>query len=265
MGGVAAGKAPHRRVNRGNSSASFEVVAMVDDASRQGRPEEVDAHRSGGGDDNLDRLSARLGRAEARDQAAESRDRAAAGRDEAATRRPPSIEAETLDRGLAAVDRAWSGIDRDAAAADRLASLETIRELSLGTGPSTALRLEVGAPERRDTRQVIEAHLRHRQAGDLEGDLAENYAENVAVLSWGEGVQHGHDAVRRTAKVLRCYLPEAGYSYDQLLVEGEVAMLQWHADGLEMDIHDGVDSYVVRGGLIVAQTIHYSTEPVGRR
>ncbi|HEX6417085.1 MAG TPA: hypothetical protein VFZ77_01265 [Acidimicrobiales bacterium] len=48
------------------------------------------------------------------------------------------------------------------------------------------------------------------------------------------------------------------YDYGQVLCDGQIGMLQWSARSADVDIHDGADSYVVRDGLIVAQTIHYS-------
>lgn len=54
----------------------------------------------------------------------------------------------------------------------------------------------------RSARDVIESHLAHRSAGDLEGDLARNYHDDVVLLSWGEGVNRGKDGVRRLAGIL---------------------------------------------------------------
>lgn len=81
------------------------------------------------------------------------------------------------------------------------------------------------------------------------------------LLSTGEGVTHGHDGVRRLAGILNSYLPEGEYDYHQVLVEGDVGMLDWTGTGEDLCVHDGADSYVVRDGLIVAQTIHYSARP----
>ncbi|MEU0315928.1 nuclear transport factor 2 family protein [Nocardioides sp. NPDC006273] len=110
----------------------------------------------------------------------------------------------------------------------------------------------------RTAREVLEAHLRRRKHGELESDLAENYAADVTLLS-AEGVSRGHDGVRHLADILNSYLPEGHYSYQQILIDGEVGMLQWTGTGKDTVIHDGADSYVVRAGLIRAQTIHYST------
>jgi len=109
----------------------------------------------------------------------------------------------------------------------------------------------------RSTREVVESHLHYRKSGDLDKDLAENYAEDVTLLSW-EGVHRGHDGVRKLADILKSYVPEGSYSYEQVLAEGEVGMLRWRGTGGDVRIHDGADSYVVREGLIQAQTIHYS-------
>lgn len=110
----------------------------------------------------------------------------------------------------------------------------------------------------RSTHDVIDDHLERRKQGDLEGDLRDNYADDVVMLSWGEGAQRGKDAVRRLAGVLNSYLPEGDYQYHQVLVEGAYAMLQWTGRSRSTQVHDGADSYVVVDGRIVAQTIHYA-------
>lgn len=114
----------------------------------------------------------------------------------------------------------------------------------------------------RTTREVIEAHLDCRKAGDLERDRATNYAADVTLLSSGEGLHRGHDGVRKLARILRTYLPHGNYQYRQVLAEGEVGMLTWSGSGEDTVVHDGADSYLVRDGLIQTQTIHYSTRPV---
>ncbi|MFF5216512.1 nuclear transport factor 2 family protein [Micromonospora sp. NPDC000442] len=112
----------------------------------------------------------------------------------------------------------------------------------------------------RSTEQVLRDHLSRRKDGDLEGDLRENYHPQVRLLS-AEGVHHGHDGVRYLAGILRSYVKDGAYRYRQLLTDGDVGMLVWSGRCVADDIalHDGVDSYVVRDGLLVAQTIHYSS------
>lgn len=117
----------------------------------------------------------------------------------------------------------------------------------------------------RTAREVLESHLELRQEGDLEKDLATNYHDHVVMLSWGEGVHRGKDAVRRLASILNTYLPQGQYQYHQLLVADEYGMLQWTGTSQDEVVHDGADSYVVRDGLIAAQTIHYAAAPRQQR
>ncbi|MFC7403681.1 nuclear transport factor 2 family protein [Georgenia alba] len=109
----------------------------------------------------------------------------------------------------------------------------------------------------RGTREVLESHLAHREDGDLEGDLTENYHPDVVLLSWGEGTDRGHDGVRHRAEVLSSYLGHGAFRYEELLVEGEIGMLRWSGEADEVRVRHGVDSFVVRDGRIVAQTIYY--------
>jgi len=110
----------------------------------------------------------------------------------------------------------------------------------------------------RTTREVVESHLELRRLGRLEEDLAVNYSPEVVVLAWGEGALRGLDGVRHTADVLSGYLRTGRYRYEQLLVEGGYAMLEWSAEGDDVRVRDGVDSFAVHDGRIVCQTIHYT-------
>lgn len=112
----------------------------------------------------------------------------------------------------------------------------------------------------RSTREVLESHLAMRQAGDLECDLVDNYADDVVLRSWGEGVSHGHDGVRTLARVLRTYVESGSYTYHQLLTDRAYGMLRWTASYRNVRIDQGTDSFVVRNGRIVAQTIAYAVD-----
>jgi hypothetical protein len=109
---------------------------------------------------------------------------------------------------------------------------------------------------KRSAADVLQDHLRLREAAELEEDLARNYATDVVLLS-ARGVLRGHDGVRASA----AFLYEAGagheYCYHLTIVDDRMAMLEWSATGHEMRIVDGVDSYLIEDGLIKAQTIHY--------
>jgi hypothetical protein len=114
----------------------------------------------------------------------------------------------------------------------------------------------------RSTQEVFEDHLRCRQAGALEDDLARNYAEDVVLLT-GFGVYRGKEGVRQLARKLHEQLAGICYDYRTRLVEGEFAFLEWTAQCATARVCDGADSFWIRDGRIAVQTIHYTVEPVG--
>jgi hypothetical protein len=116
-------------------------------------------------------------------------------------------------------------------------------------------------PPPRTTREVFEDHLRCRREGALEDDLARNFADEVVLLT-GLGVYRGKDGVRRLWAVLRQQLPTTAYEYRTRLVDGEVAFLEWSGRCPTSRVEEGADSFLIRGGRIVAQTIHYTVQPL---
>jgi hypothetical protein len=110
---------------------------------------------------------------------------------------------------------------------------------------------------RRTTMEVLEDHLLQVDEGTIDEDLERNYTVDVVVIS-RHGVLRGHDALRDLARLLQEELPDATFEYVTLLAEGEVAFLEWRAESEKTYVEDGADSFVVRDGRIVAQTIHYA-------
>lgn len=111
----------------------------------------------------------------------------------------------------------------------------------------------------RSAREVLEDHLRLRKEGDLETDLHRNYAEDVVLLC-GAGILRGFDGVRESARRLSQQVPHGKYEYLNVLVDGDFGFLEWRAQSDNTIVHDGADSYVIRDGRIVAQSIHYTVE-----
>lgn len=87
-------------------------------------------------------------------------------------------------------------------------------------------------------------------------DLDRNYAEDVILLC-ELGALHGREAVRRSARKLALQLPEAEFEFSAREVCGEHAFLVWRARSERFEVRDGADSFVIRDGRIVAQTIFY--------
>ena len=112
---------------------------------------------------------------------------------------------------------------------------------------------------KRSTREVYEDHLRLADVNDIEADLARNVAEDVVMLT-GRGVFRGHEGVRELARQLMTEIPSGRWTYVTRLFEGPMAFLEWTVDEGQFRIRDGADSYLIEGGKIRMQTIHYTVE-----
>ena len=111
----------------------------------------------------------------------------------------------------------------------------------------------------RSTTEVIYDHLAKRYAGDTDADIEHNFAEDIVLLS-SFGEFHGKDGVRRSAEKLFEELGPSEFIYDHTMVNGEFGFLEWSAHSDSRIICDGADSFVVRDGLIIMQTVHYSLQ-----
>jgi hypothetical protein len=114
----------------------------------------------------------------------------------------------------------------------------------------------------RSAAQVLEDHLRLRQAGELDTDLEQNYAADVILLC-DRGPFQGRDAVRKSGDDLKAQLPDGRFEYVVKYVTGEYAYVQWTADSATNRIEDGADTFVIRNGRIPMQSIFYRLKPRG--
>jgi hypothetical protein len=115
------------------------------------------------------------------------------------------------------------------------------------------------SPENRSSREVIADHLAKLQEHKIEEDLAGNYAEEVILLTH-TGVYRGHAGVRDSYQVLRETLGDARLEYYNLLLENEYVFLEWRVLSDSLRVNEGADSFVVRNGKVVAQTMHYTVK-----
>ena len=106
----------------------------------------------------------------------------------------------------------------------------------------------------RSTAQVLEDHLRLRQAAQLDMDLEQNYASDVILLC-DHGAFKGRDAVRKSGDDLTAQLPDGRFEYGVKYVTGDYAYIQWTADSATNRIEDGADTFVIRNGHIIMQSI----------
>jgi hypothetical protein len=111
----------------------------------------------------------------------------------------------------------------------------------------------------RTPEDVLRDHLRRAKDGDLEGDIETNYAEDVVLID-RERVRHGHEGVADAARQLAQELPNASFEYVTTKVSGEIGYLQWTATADGASVEHGTDTYVIRDGLIRAQTWYYRVD-----
>lgn len=107
--------------------------------------------------------------------------------------------------------------------------------------------------------EILADHLEFLKLGPdaLNEDLQRNYSPDVVLLT-SHGIYYGHTGVKLIHGILYRQLPEVKLSYRNILCEGDMALLEWTADSPRGEVLDGVDTYVIRNGRIVAQTIHYT-------
>jgi SnoaL-like domain len=114
--------------------------------------------------------------------------------------------------------------------------------------------------DERSTNEVFEDHLALAQSGDVEKDLARNFAPDCVLLTT-YGIFRGHEGVRAAARLLDEQIGRTQYTYRTRLCHGEIAFLEWTADTDRASIADGADSYWIRAGRIRVMTIHYTVHP----
>ncbi|WP_202872532.1 nuclear transport factor 2 family protein [Kribbella soli] len=127
----------------------------------------------------------------------------------------------------------------------------------------------MGDLSQRSAREVLDDHLNiaNNWAGtpSLEELLAEDLRRNVSediVILMSRGTFRGHGGVRELALMLAAELPEhKAFDYTYVAVEGRVGLLEWTYQDSQVQVRDGVDSYLIEDGKIVGQTIRYTVEP----
>ena len=120
----------------------------------------------------------------------------------------------------------------------------------------------------RTAQEVLDDHLNldeHFGAEEdwrriVEEDIHRNVSEEIVILI-NRGTFRGHEGVRQLARMLGEELPQhRAFEYTYRAVEGRMAFLEWAYEDDKVRVRDGADSYLIEGGKIIAQTIHYTVE-----
>jgi len=113
------------------------------------------------------------------------------------------------------------------------------------------------APEK-----VLEEHRAALLAGDVEGDVLCNYAPDAVVIS-DQGVDSGRDAIRLALERLVAAFKGAVPTVKSQVIlplpgRGHMVRVLFSMQTPCVDLPDGVDTYLIQAGRIVAQTAHAS-------
>lgn len=113
----------------------------------------------------------------------------------------------------------------------------------------------------RSPEEVFDDHLRLAAEHRFDEDIERNVAPDCVILE-RRGIFHGREGALELARLLEEELPDAPYVYTSRLVARRVAFLEWTAEAAATRVRDGADSFVIENGWVVAQTIHYTVEPI---
>ena len=113
------------------------------------------------------------------------------------------------------------------------------------------------------TTEVLDHHLKCFGEGDLKGILSD-YAPG-AVLFTPDGPLVGADAIRPLFQAMFAEFakPGAAFSMKQQSVHGDYAYILWTAETADNVYEVGTDTFVVRDGKIIAQSLAGKITPKG--
>lgn len=101
------------------------------------------------------------------------------------------------------------------------------------------------------TKEVLNRHMTTLLAGDVDGIVAD-YAPDAVIIS-AQRVVRGIDAVRAMFAAIPAGAM-GGFEITHEVCEGEIAFIEWKSTHMKF----GTDTFVVRGGKIVAQTVAHA-------
>lgn len=107
---------------------------------------------------------------------------------------------------------------------------------------------------KKSTQEVLEHHQKALKQGDI-NEVMFDYAPG-AVLFTKDGLRKGSDAIRHMFGTFIAEFAKPGTTLNrqQQLVDGDYAYVVWTAETTDNVYEMATDTFVVRGGKIVAQT-----------
>lgn len=111
----------------------------------------------------------------------------------------------------------------------------------------------------RSSREVIQHHNTFVANGDLDA-IAAGYTDDAVVIT-AAGVNRGRKAIRSFFQEILNDLHEAQATVTTMVFEDSLVYLEWRAIAGDRVIKDGVDTFVLSGDKIQAQTVRYTWTP----
>lgn len=99
---------------------------------------------------------------------------------------------------------------------------------------------------------IVDHHLEALLAGDVD-EVMKDYAEDAVLLAAGMGAAEGSEALHTAFSMIPGEM-FAGFEVTETLSSGDTVMVTWKSDALSF----GTDTFVVRDGKIVTQTVAFS-------
>ena len=113
----------------------------------------------------------------------------------------------------------------------------------------------------RTPQEVFAQHVEAVAAGDLDAIVADYTDDSVVITP--AGVARGKAAIREAFVRLLDDLPNADWELKTQIFDGDLLFLEWTADSVVHRVDDGIDTFVFRDGMILAQTFRYTAQPKG--
>lgn len=111
----------------------------------------------------------------------------------------------------------------------------------------------------RTPQEIIDHHAEALLRGDV-ADVMSDYADDARFIT-EDGVVAGRAALTEAFTAVLEAFPRFDLTVETLVADGDVALLFWSADTAGHTITGGVDTFVVRDGLIHAQTARFTAQP----
>jgi ketosteroid isomerase-like protein len=113
----------------------------------------------------------------------------------------------------------------------------------------------------RTPQEVMAHHSQALGAADL-NELVADFTDDAVVIT-PAGAKRGRDGVREAFAQLIGDLPNAAFTAKSQVFGNDVILVAWTADAAGSRADDGVDTFVLRDGMIRVQTVYYTLQRKG--